>query len=373
MYNKSKLLAFVAPFILLIGLASVFVYQTLEAFHIFNHQMEKNFLIFIMVIAPIMITTTLVVGIDHWNRENAALHAFSTMWLVMIMYLTMMSVIMWIIAFLFSIFGIEFPMVTVWFLCMVIIYILVFSGIYRAAHPKVRHVTIASSVLAPMWKNKKIVLISDVHIGMVRKESFVGKLVEKINEIDPDIVFIAGDLIDGPRFPYDIFLAPLGKIKSKLGIYYTPGNHEGYNNQNDLFYAAIPKNITLLRDKVVLINNTQIVGIDFGMENAQKTAARFEKFEYRETEPSIALFHDPRNMRALVDKKINLVLSGHTHGGQFFPNTLVTWALYGKLHRGLSKTKDTLIYVSVGVGTALSPVRIGTTPEIVVIKITDEK
>lgn len=322
-----------------------------------------------MVIAPIMITTTLVVGIDHWNRENAALHAFSTMWLVMLMYLTMMAIIMWVVSFIFAVFTIEFPMVTVWFMCMVIIYAVVFSGIYRGAHPKVREVTIASPRLAPMWRDKKIVLISDVHIGMVRKENFVGKLVEKINAIDPDIIFIAGDLIDGPRFPYDIFLAPLGKIKSKLGIYYTPGNHEGYNNQNDLFYSAIPKNITILRDDTVVVNETQIIGIDFGLENAKKTGARFEKFIYADQTPSIVLFHDPKNVRALAEKKVDLVLSGHTHGGQFFPNTILTRLLYGKRNRGLSKIENTLIYVSVGVGTALSPVRIGTTPEIALLHI----
>lgn len=369
MYNKSKILAFVSPFLVLVGGASLFIYHTISSFNVANKQLILNFLLFLMISGPVTITVTLILGMDYWNRQNAILHAFSMMWTIMITYLTILSILMWSIFVISKFTGIEFDMTSVWFFGILTIYTIVLSGLHRAAHPKIKEVKINAPRLAPFWKGKNIVLISDVHIGMIRRENFIGKLVEKINTINPDIVFIAGDLIDGPRFPYDIFLAPFGKIKSKLGIYYTPGNHELYNNQNDLLYASLPSNITVLRDSSITIEGTQIIGIDFGRENKEKTIERFEKFSYKKDRPSIALFHDPRNVGALVEKGIDLVLSGHTHGGQFFPKTILTKIKYGKQNSGLSRIQNTLIYVSVGVGTALAPVRIGTTPEIAVLKI----
>jgi uncharacterized protein len=325
-----------------------------------------------MLSAPLILTATLLFGMKRWNKWNAHLYAFSSMWLVMLIYLCMMTVILWAIYGFGIMTGLATPMLVIWFFLMIVIYGTVFAGIHRAAHPKLREVKIPSKELSSLWEGKTIALISDVHIGLVRQKNFVKKIVSDINSIKPDIVFIAGDLADGPDFPYEEFLSPLADLVPPLGTYYVPGNHEQYLHMEEKFYNALPENITVLRDEMAIVNNTEIIGIDFRNEKPSDTKNRLLTSGYSGTYPSIVLLHDPKNTNALVEANVNLVLSGHTHGGQFFPNTLIVKGLYGHLNHGLNKVKNTWSYVSVGAGTALSPVRIGTTPEIAVLSIVQE-
>lgn len=154
------------------------------------------------------------------------------------------------------------------------------------------------------------------------------KVVNKINEQKPDIVLIAGDIIDGPVFDYEKGLAPLKNIVSTFGTVYTPGNHEAYNRKPEKFYPIVRNVTTTLLDSKTEINGTTIVGLDYRSESFDATKERLAKTadssaqngneESSPSAPSIAILHDPRNTDALLDAGISLVVSGHTHCGQFF-------------------------------------------------------
>ena len=155
-----------------------------------------------------------------------------------------------------------------------------------------------------------------------------------------------------------------------MGIFYTPGNHEAYSRQRESFYKEVVNYTNMLVDKVVVVNGTQIIGLDYKIENKAETAKRLEACGYKKEMPSIVIMHDPKNMQALSDAGASLVVSGHTHLGQFFPINFIVRAMYKNFAYGATKTGTTTSVTTCGVGTAMSPVRLGTNPEIVVIKVT---
>lgn len=242
-------------------------------------------------------------------------------------------------------------------------------SIVHAHRPRIVSISITNEKLYHYWKNKTIVLVSDLHIGPVRREKFLARVVKKINMQHPDIVFIAGDIIDGPVFPYEKILAPIQDIQTSLGVYYTPGNHEGYNSEPEKFYPSIKGLTTTLIDKHLMCNSTQIIGLDFCEESTESARTHLHNTGFDSTIPSIALLHDPKHASTLMKQGVSLVLSGHTHHGQFFPMNLMVRAFYKKFAYGLNYENGNASMTSCGVGTAMMPMRLGTTPEIVVITI----
>ncbi len=367
-YSTHMLLSFIGFFgtvSALIGLLSVVIYKVFSHVYGGNYAQYIYILKGLLIIMPAIMIISMSIATRQYSFVNKLFYVTAATWMALFVYLFLLAVIFGVLTALFpqSSFA---PYLTI-SICASILAI--GYGVWNASQPVVKHVTMHIPELAPDWQGKNIVLISDTHLGIVRSESFMKKVVNKINSANPDAVFIAGDLIDGPRFDYVRGLSPLADIVAPLGIFYTPGNHEAYNTEEAVFYAALPKNVTLLRDQKITINNTEIIGIDFANESLENTTARLLYTKYNPQMPTIAMLHDPKNMRALSDKSINLVFSGHTHGGQFFPNTLVVRSLYKKYTKGITQTDKTWSYTTIGVGTALSPVRIGTTPEIVVLHI----
>jgi uncharacterized protein len=218
----------------------------------------------------------------------------------------------------------------------------------------------------------KIVEVADIHLGYQQSSSRVENVVEKINEQNPDIVFIVGDLFDGSlKEVFDLTRAQtaLSEINSKYGVYCCLGNHEIYTPELESFFSGC--NITLLTDETVLIEDSfYVVGRN---DRNLLSGARSEREALSDlmegidtTKPVIVLDHRPDDIDEAVSNKADLLLSGHTHAGQTFPITLITDKIY-KLDYGMKKFDDTTAIVTSGAGLWGPPVRVGTDTEIVVI------
>lgn len=218
------------------------------------------------------------------------------------------------------------------------------------------------------WVGKKIVLVSDTHIGQARKKQFLQRVVNNIQSQNPDIVIIAGDLIDGPAFP-DHFLEPLGKLR-KSSTFFIPGNHEQYSNDPSIG-SVIDRFVTRVSDQIIMIDGVQIIGIDYSKKSPEQVRSLIAELDPNPELPTIGVMHDPKNITTLIDRNPNLTLSGHTHGGQMWPGNLLVRYLYGVFTYGPSLHNQTLHITTSGVGTAQSPIRVGTQPEIVVITIVE--
>lgn len=219
------------------------------------------------------------------------------------------------------------------------------------------------------------VLVSDIHLSPVNDERFLENIVGKINGLNPDIIFIAGDLVDEKAaLLEERNIGPaLLKLKSKYGVYACTGNHE-YINGGDACINYMKKfGINVLSYTAVKIDNDfYIVGRnDRAMKqfngNHRKSLKEILSGVDRNI-PSILLDHTPFGLDEAEKNGIDLQLSGHTHYGQLFPANYITNMIY-EISFGYLKKGNTQYYVSCGAGTWGPPVRTVSRSEIVHLKI----
>jgi predicted MPP superfamily phosphohydrolase len=312
----------------------------------------------------------MIIGAKKYHPINAFFYTVSIMWLALLLYFFLAVLALLLINIIIDITGISllmmFPLAVT---TMIIVIGTIVYGIIHANRPKIIDYTIHSPELLPAWKGKNIILISDMHLGLVRSRHFTKKVVRKINALSPDLVIIAGDIIDGPVFDYERGLSPLKDLHSTYGVFYTPGNHEDYNSENEKFYPIVKSLTNTLIDEKAEINGTQIIGLRYHEESLEDTSARLEKTGYDKGRPSIVILHDPRNTPALQNAGVSLVVSGHTHKGQFFPANFIVRFIYKEFIYGMHMHKNTVSITTSGIGTMMMPIRIGTRAEIVRIRV----
>jgi uncharacterized protein len=255
--------------------------------------------------------------------------------------------------------------------------VVVVAGHLNALNTQIREIALTIPKKVVGNHTMKIVVASDIHLGVLIGENREAKLVAIINNQKPDLVLICGDLVDGDIAP--VLRKNLGKhlqeIRSVMGVYAIPGNHEYIGGITKTLPYLEKIKINLLRDKVlVLPNGIQLVGRDdrdnrqMGEENRRKTLNELMA-GVDKSFPVIVMNHQPFDLNEAVVEDVDLHLSGHTHHGQLWPLNLVTKAVF-ELSWGFLKKGNTNFYVSSGFGSWGPPVRIGNTPEVVVFNIT---
>lgn len=361
-------LIFISFFIVIIAIASSFIVNTIRMTLPSNSQPLASYIWIPFVVFPIILIGLMTISnivYVGWLRE---IYFITMLWLPFLTYLFIASIVFRIYIVAGPVTQIIPTQIVALCLALLVCSVMIF-GVWRATHYKIVTQTITAPTLRELWSDKKIVLFSDSHIGLARGKHFMQTIATTITNLSPDIVFIAGDLIDGPVFPYERDLSPLQNIKSTYGTYYTAGNHDEYNREQQQYQQALEQYVTILNDKRIIVNNTQIVGILFASETLEATKNRLESTGFDKTIPSIALLHDPKNTQTLVDAGVSLSLSGHTHGGQFWPFSILLQSMYRDLTKGITYRGEHAHVTTVGVGTWGPLFRLGTVPEIVVLKI----
>ncbi|MCG6194339.1 metallophosphoesterase [Leptospira sp. FAT2] len=250
-------------------------------------------------------------------------------------------------------------------------------GFYQAHRKlKVISVDVVEENLHSSLDGFRIVQISDIHIGPTIKKGFLESVVRRVNELEPDLVAITGDLVDGPVSKLGHHITPLADLKSKHGTFFVTGNHEYYSGALSWIRELQKHGIQ------VLLNENQI--LEHGKANVTLAGVTDLKagtiIAEHKTDPhqamrggersdyKILLAHQPNSVFEGAAAGFNLQLSGHTHGGQYFPGNLLIY-LAQKFVAGLHKHKDTWIYVSRGTGYWGPPIRLGAPSEISVIHL----
>jgi len=368
MYARYLFFFIIFPLVIFVG--EYLIFLLFNQLDLFKYLYVKNIFIVLGITLPLFFIISMSYGVKHFSVINSWFYTIGGIGLSILNYLLIITFIVSLLLLISSQFNLNIPLKQITIILSLFVLVITVYGIYKSSNPKTVTMEITSPVLAPLWKDKKIMIISDVHIGETRREKFVKKIVDIINAEKPDIVFNLGDLIDGQSFPYKEGFAPFSELNPTLGNYYVEGNHEGYSQEYSKFKENFPKNINDVTSKKMIVNGTQIIGIPFSMErNSEVINKELESVSYDKTTPSIVLLHDPKEVPVLADNNVSLVLSGHTHEGQFFPFNLVVKAIYGKYSHGVAYTKETASLTSSGVGTAVSPMRIGTDSEIVILHI----
>lgn len=355
----------------IIILASEYIaYASLHQAEIIGSTRLESSLMILGIVVPILFIFSMLYSYKYYSLLSSWINTISSVWLGVILYLFMASLVVFILMMINSYLGTTIPIKIISSVLVLITFIFIAYGLINASNPRIVKWEVNSEKLSPSWSNKKIIIISDVHLGTIRREKFLSNIVSKIEKEKPDLVFILGDLIDGPSFPYEKWFKEFSILKPELGILYVEGNHEKYSQEYNLFKSKIPVDINNLTDKKIILNNTQIIGLDYQESKSQEEINKeLELLGYDKNQSSIILMHDPKNIKDLSTQEVDLVLSGHTHGGQFFPFTTLVHSLYNKYSQGISYTNNTASLTSAGVGTSIIPIRIGTTPKIIVLNI----
>jgi predicted MPP superfamily phosphohydrolase len=245
-------------------------------------------------------------------------------------------------------------------------------GFWNAFHPQSKQINVSISNLPSYWQGKKIIQISDVHLGHIYRKDFLEKVVETINQENSELVVITGDLFDGMDGSLEELATPLGKIKAPRGILFVNGNHETYlgvEKTKNILNAL--GNVKILDDSMMTIEGLQFIGVGYpereGKKNIQEVIASQKEFDNQKS--SVLLFHSPSDIQAAKVSGISLQLSGHTHRGQIFPFNLVTHLMYKGYDTGFFQEGDFSLYVTTGTGTWGPAMRTGNQPEIVVINL----
>lgn len=220
-----------------------------------------------------------------------------------------------------------------------------------------------------------IVQLSDVHIGKTLGKQFLEELVAQINTMDADIVVITGDLVDMPLSQIGDSLESLANIQSRFGVFFVPGNHEYFYGVVDIMEHLEYLGVNVLLNRSVVIDEViNLAGVadmigkrfDF-IPPDMKKALLHVKPEL----PTVLLSHQPKIVKELKDEKIDIILSGHTHGGQIFPFGLLVLLDQPYLSGWYQHSKQTQIYVSNGAGYWGPAIRVNAPSEItkIIVKV----
>ncbi len=222
----------------------------------------------------------------------------------------------------------------------------------------------------------RIVQISDIHIGSMIHAPFARSIVERVNALEPDLIAVTGDLVDGPVHHLEAEVAPFADLHARHGVYFVLGNHDYYSGADAWLEHVRKLGMYPLRNEHVRIERDEasflLAGVDdhrghlFGPGHGEDVPAAVEG--RIPDEALILLAHDPSTFRAAQRHGVDLQLSGHTHGGQIWPFDLLVRAAVGFVS-GHYRRGESQLVVSHGTGYWGPPMRLRAPAEIVEITL----
>lgn len=240
--------------------------------------------------------------------------------------------------------------------------------------PQIQNVDIK---IATLKQDLKIAMLTDIHLGKNLHEDFLKKLIFKVNEQKPDMVVIVGDLVDANPKDLKSYISRLNDLKSHYGTFYALGNHEYYHGINEVLnLLKTQTNMKILVNKNLDLGFINIAGLG-DLAGLQKglfapDLARV-KVDLNTSKPSILLTHQPKTAALYDLSDFDLILSGHTHGGQIFPFMFLVKLQQGFLHGLYDLGDKTRLYVSSGAGFWGPSLRVLAPNEIVILNLKGQK
>ncbi|MFE2646363.1 metallophosphoesterase [Streptomyces nigra] len=236
--------------------------------------------------------------------------------------------------------------------------------------PGVKRVTVPLAKLPRAAHGYRIAVVSDIHLSPVLGRGFAQKVVDTINGTQPDLIAVVGDLVDGSVHDLGPAAAPLAQLRARDGSFFVTGNHEYFSGAGQWIQEVRRLGLRPLENARTELPHFDLAGVndvagedegqgpDFGRALGDRDRAR----------ACVLLAHQPVQIHDAVDHGVDLQLSGHTHGGQLWPGSLVA-ELANPTVAGLERYGDTQLYVSRGAGAWGPPTRVGAPSDITVIQL----
>lgn len=253
---------------------------------------------------------------------------------------------------------------------------IIIYGVANATTIKVKEISIP---IAGLTKEIKAVHITDIHLGYFWGKKHLEKIVDKTIELNPDVIFNTGDFFDNKSYfrEKSYIREPLDKLT--IPHYFVNGNHDEYAGIEEVVEMLKAAGVIVLQNEISYFGELQIIGLNDMLKDensldmhpksgTETIKSVMSKLPIEENRPTIVLHHRPNGVEYMEAKNANLLLAGHTHGGQLFPITLMANAMF-PYNKGLYKYGNMNIYVSTGLGTIFPLIRIGTNSEIILIRL----
>jgi predicted MPP superfamily phosphohydrolase len=238
-----------------------------------------------------------------------------------------------------------------------------------------RHVNVKVRGLDPRFDGYTIAQLSDLHIGAFTPLWWAERWVRATNASTADLVVVTGDMVTSGVAFHDDIAQLVGGLRAKDGVYVIMGNHDYFGEGEPLVTLLRGKGAHVLRNQGVVLERDDARLFLAGIDDTWTKRANLEAaLENRPRDvPTVLLAHDPERFPAAAEKKIELTLSGHTHGGQiafpFLSRFINASKLAHQFHIGLYEKGDSTLYVHGGLGTTGPPMRLGVAPSIALIKL----
>jgi predicted MPP superfamily phosphohydrolase len=254
--------------------------------------------------------------------------------------------------------------------------ILMLYGLWSAFAIQVKEITIP---IRGLTEEIRAVHLTDMHLGNFRGKRQVERTVRKIQELNPDIVFNTGDQFDS-KIHFVEGNDVLAAFRTlNIPHYFVYGNHDEHVGVGEVIARMKNVGATVLLNEVSHFGELQIIGLNnmladagtfdlHASDNSENIESVLNKLQIDTNQPTIILHHRPDGVKYMEEKGANLLLAGHTHAGQIFPLTFIAKLMFG-YNSGHYKYKTMDIYVSEGIGTIFSPVRLGTSSELTLIRL----
>ncbi|MCC7458344.1 MAG: metallophosphoesterase [Nitrospira sp.] len=242
---------------------------------------------------------------------------------------------------------------------------------------RVRTVELPLAQLPPALHGFTIAQISDIHVGPTIKRGYVQRIVDAVNALRADVVAVTGDLVDGRVRDLAPDVAPLSGLRSTHGTFFVTGNHEYYSGADEWAAELRRLGVRVLINEHVVLSHAGALLVLAGVTDT--SAQHFDPRQRSDPQRAIAgaprdagarvlLAHQPRSAAAAADAGFDVQLSGHTHGGQYWP-----WNVFVRLQQpytaGLHRLQQLWIYTSRGTGYWGPPLRLGAPSEITRLKL----
>lgn len=307
------------------------------------------------------------------GRIRRVLYVYAAMWLGTIHLLFLAAVLLSSTELLVNTFGETVPAGAAFLFFMTALGLNVFS-LWNGFQIHPRHLTVHLPNLPRHWVGKKIAFFADTHFGNIHREATAESIAGLISDENPSLILMGGDFFDGPPTDEELVTTPFKSIAAHIPTYFVSGNHEEIGDTIGFLRALQAAHFQVINDKCVVVDGLQIVGLDYATTRTREaTAMVMMHLQVRHDLPTIVLKHIPRNIPQMATGGADLTLHGHTHEGQMWPFSWVTWLVYKGYDFGLKTFGDTLVYTTSGAGSWGPPQRLGTAAEVVFFTLERKK
>jgi uncharacterized protein len=364
---RARLIRFVAVFAAILIAGHWFVYQTWTSFHPASSA-SRAIAFSVGLLSITFVTASLLAWRSHALPVRLYYAAAAT-WLGFFNFFFLAAIAAWIVYGIVRLANLPASQPLIASILFGAAFVAGLVGLLNAMWIRTRRVAVKLPNLPPSWRGRVAALVTDTHLGHVRGANFARRIVNRISSLQPDLVLIAGDLYDGTDANVRKLAAPLSKLRAPQGAFYIAGNHEEFTDHAKYLDAVSATGVRVLNNEKVILDGLQLIGVHFhDAHRADTLRAVLQDADIDRNSASILLTHAPDQPAVAAEAGISLQVNGHTHGGQFFPFTYFTKRVYGALTYGLNRLGKMLVYTSYGAGTWGPPFRLGTSPEIVLLR-----